>query len=100
STLQERRNARRASIDNRAKRCAEIVNADKEPWIIWCDLNAEADALRTLIPGAVEVRGPDTVDEKEQRLRDFAQGVTRVLITKPSIAGFGLNWQHCANMAF
>lgn len=100
STLQERRNARRASIDRRATLCAEMVNSDNEPWIIWCDLNAEADALRTAIPGSVEVRGPDTIDEKEKRLQDFADGKTRVLITKSSIAGFGLNWQHCANMAF
>ncbi len=100
STLQERRNARRASIGHRAKLCAEMVNADSEPWIIWCDLNAEADALKSMIPGAIEVRGPDSIEEKEQRLRDFAQGKTRVLITKPSIAGFGLNWQHCANIAF
>lgn len=100
STLQERRNARRASIDKRATLCAEMVNADKEPWIIWCDLNAEADALRNAIPGSVEVRGPDTIEEKEKRLQDFAEGRTRVLITKSSIAGFGLNWQHCARMAF
>lgn len=100
STLHERRNARRASIDRRATLCAERVNADNEPWIIWCDLNAEADALRAAIPGSVEVRGPDTIEEKERRLQDFAEGRTRVLITKPSIAGFGLNWQHCANIAF
>lgn len=100
STLQERRNARRASIDKRATLCAELVNADNEPWIVWCDLNAEADALRSLIPGSVEVRGPDTIELKESRLLDFAEGRTRVLITKSSIAGFGLNWQHCANVAF
>lgn len=100
STLQERRNARRSSIARRATLCAERVNADKEPWIIWCDLNAEADALRAAIPGSVEVRGPDTIEEKEKRLQDFADGKIRVLITKSSIAGFGLNWQHCANMAF
>lgn len=100
STLQERRNARRASIHKRAALCAERVNADTEPWIIWCDLNAEADKLRELIPGAIEVRGPDTIEEKERRLQDFADGKIRVLITKPSIAGFGLNWQHCANVAF
>lgn len=100
STLQERRGARRASIDKRAALCAELVNADNEPWIIWCDLNAEADALRALIPGSVEVRGPDTIEEKESRLLAFSEGKTRVLITKSSIAGFGLNWQHCANVAF
>lgn len=100
STLQERRNARRGSIAKRAALCADMVNADQKPWVIWCDLNAEADALRAAIPGSVEVRGPDTIEEKEKRLQDFADGKTRVLITKSSIAGFGLNWQHCANMAF
>lgn len=100
STLQERRNARRASIDRRATLCAEMVNKDHEPWVVWCDLNAEADALCKLIPGAVEVRGPDSIEEKERRLQDFADGKIRVLVTKSSIAGFGLNWQHCAHMAF
>jgi len=99
-TLSERRGARKASIDARVKACADIVNADWVPWIVWCDLNAEADALRAAIPGAVEVRGTDDQDQKEQRLLDFANGKIRVMVTKPSIAGFGLNWQHCANVAF
>lgn len=99
-TLSERRDARRSSIAERVEACAALVNADQEPWIIWCDLNAEADALRAAIPDAVEIRGPDDVDVKEQRLADFAAGRIRVLITKPSIAGWGLNWQHCARMAF
>lgn len=100
STLQERRNARRASIQKRAAICADMVNSSDAPWVIWCDLNAEADALKDMIPDAVEVRGPDTIEDKEKRLEEFANGSIRVLITKPSIAGFGLNWQHCSNMAF
>jgi len=99
-TLSERRNARRASISDRVTQCAAAVNADAEPWIVWCDLNDEGEALRKAIPGAVEIRGSDDVEAKEQRLQDFAAGNIRVLITKPSIAGFGLNWQHCARMAF
>ncbi len=99
-TLSERRDARRTSLADRVAECAAIVNADAEPWVVWCDLNAEGDALRAAIPGAVEIRGADDTDTKEQRLRDFAEGRIRVLITKPSIAGFGLNWQHCARMAF
>ena len=99
-TLSERREARRLSIADRVADCARIVNADREPWVVWCDLNAEGDALRAAIPGAVEIRGADDADVKEQRLADFAAGRIRVLITKPSIAGFGLNWQHCARMAF
>lgn len=100
NTLSERRDARRASMSSRVSACAEMVNADREPWIVWCDLNAEGDALRAAIPDAVEIRGSDDPDVKEQRLIDFAAGRIRVLITKPSIAGFGLNWQHCARMAF
>ncbi len=100
NTLSERRQARRDSLEGRVAECAAMVNADAEPWIVWCDLNAEGDALRAAIPGAVEIRGSDEPEVKEQRLLDFAAGRIRVLITKPSIAGFGLNWQHCARMAF
>lgn len=99
-TLSERRDARRLSINDRVNDCAAIVNSDQEPWIVWCDLNAEGEALRLAIPGSVEIRGSDDPDTKEQRLADFAAGRIRVLVTKPSIAGFGLNWQHCARMAF
>lgn len=100
NTLSERRDARRASLDSRVKACADMVNADAEPWIVWCDLNAESDALKAAIPGAVEIRGSDSAEDKEARLMAFAHGEIRVLITKPSIAGWGLNWQHCARMAF
>jgi hypothetical protein len=100
-TLSERRNARKASLDARVAACAATVNAEPaEPWIIWCDLNAEADALREAIQDAVEIRGPDDADLKERRLGDFACGRIRGLISKPSICGWGLNWQHCARMAF
>jgi len=99
-SLMERREARRESIGERVKVCAAMVNADRQPWVVWCDLNAEGDALRAAIPDAVEIRGSDSLEEKEKRLDDFAHGRVRVLITKPSIAGFGLNWQHCARMAF
>jgi hypothetical protein len=99
-TLSERRDARKDSLAARVAKCASLVNADREPWIVWCDLNAEADALKSAIPDAIEIRGPDDADTKERRLSDFAAGRIRVLITKPSIAGWGLNWQHCARMAF
>lgn len=99
-SLSERRDARRMSIADRVADCASIVNADRQPWVVWCDLNAEGDALRAAIPDAVEIRGSDDSEEKERRLADFAAGRIRVLVTKPSIAGFGLNWQHCARMAF
>lgn len=99
-TLSERRDARRMSIEDRVKDCAAIVNADSEPWVVWCDLNAEGDALTAAIDGAVQIAGADPVEVKEQRLADFAAGKFRVLVSKPSICGFGLNWQHAARMAF
>lgn len=100
NTLSERRDARRSTLDARVSAAAEIVNADNQPWIVWCDLNAEGDALRKAIPDSVEIRGSDSPEEKESRLIAFAEGNARVLISKPSICGFGLNWQHCARMAF
>lgn len=100
-TLSERRDARRMSIDDRVNDCAAIVNSDaREPWVVWCDLNAEGDALTKAINGAVQIAGADPVEVKEQRLADFAAGRIRVLVSKPSICGFGLNWQHSARMAF
>ena len=100
-TLSERRDARRLSIEDRVKDCAAIVNADAaESWVVWCDLNAEGDALTKVIDGAVQIAGADSADEKERRLAAFAAGEFRVLVSKPSICGFGLNWQHAARMAF
>ena len=99
-TLMERRAARKSSVGARVAAVAAQVAGDDEPWIVWCDLNAESEALVAAIPGAVEVRGSQDIDEKERRLRAFSAGQTRVMVTKPSIAGFGLNWQHCARVAF
>lgn len=99
-TLMERRQARKASIDSRVAKVAEIVNADQQPWVVWCDLNAESEALVRALSDAREVRGSQSIEEKESLLRGFAAGEYRVIVTKPSIAGFGLNWQHCSRMAF
>lgn len=99
-TLSERRDARRASLVERVRECARIVNADVQPWVVWCDLNAEGDALTAAIDGAVQISGADDADTKERRLRDFASGKIRVLVSKPSICGFGLNWHHASRMAF
>lgn len=101
ASLMERKEARKSSLADRVAACAAVVKAQPdEPWVVWCDLNAEADALCEAIPDAVEVRGSDDIDAKEQTLRDFAEGRVRVLVTKSSIAGFGCNWQHCARQAF
>lgn len=100
-TLSERRDARRMSTEDRVRDCAAIVNSDAaEPWVVWCDLNAEGDALTKAIQGAVQIAGADDVEVKQQRLHDFVAGKFRVLVSKPSICGFGLNWQHSARMAF
>ncbi|KVO11801.1 helicase-related protein [Burkholderia ubonensis] len=99
-TMSDRRDARKRSLAARVQMTAEIVNATRRPWIVWCDLNSESESLAKSIHGAVEIRGSHTPDEKESAFLDFADGRIRVLVTKPSIAGWGLNWQHCRDMAF
>jgi hypothetical protein len=100
--LAERRAARRETIEARVAEAARIVaTKPDEPWIVWCDLNREGELLRAAIPGAVEVRGSDKAEDKERRLLAFARGDgVRVLISKPKIAGHGLNLQICANVVF
>lgn len=99
-SLADRRNARRASIGDRVAKAAELANANGEQWLVWCDLNDESAALTAAIEGAVEVSGSDDPDHKERAMLDFAAGKIRVLVTKPKIAGFGMNFQSCRNMAF
>lgn len=100
ATLSERRQARKESLTERVELAAEIVNAYDGPCVVWCDLNIESEALAKAIPDAVEVRGSDDPDTKETRLLAFTNGDARVLVTKPRIGGWGLNWQHCARMVF
>lgn len=91
----------RLTAEERAARAAEIVASEPdEAWIIWCNTNYEADELKKVIPEAVEVRGDLKPDAKEERLAGFAKGDFRILLTKPKIAAFGLNYQHCARMCF
>lgn len=99
-TLKERQQARRDSVQDRARECAALVNADMDQWLVWCNLNSEADALKALIPDAVEIRGSDQPDVKERAAVDFAAGRIRVLISKPLIFGMGLNFQRCHKIAF
>lgn len=92
---------KRLTVEQRADAVATIVAAEPdEAWLVWCDTDYEADALRSRIADAVEVRGSQSPDEKETKLTAFADGGVRVLITKPKLAGFGLNFQHCARQAF
>lgn len=90
---------KRQTTDARADCIASKIDG-KEPWVIWCDTDHEADALVARIADAVEVRGSMPIERKEENLAAFAAGQARIIITKPSIAGFGVNWQHCARMAF
>lgn len=100
-SLTERRQAKKETLVERVDKVSEIV-ADEpdESWLVWCHTNDESDLLTTYIPDAVEVKGSDTVDRKEASIQGFLDGSIRVLVTKPSIAGMGLNLQHCARMAF
>lgn len=100
STMPERLTARRESISDRVKACAELVNRNDEPWLIWCGLNDEADELELAITGAVQVKGSERPEHKTTKLLKFTNGEIPRLITKPSIAGMGMNWQHCWNIAF
>lgn len=100
ATLSERLDARRRTTECRCREAADLVNSSKEEWVVWCNLNSESELLASLIPDAVEVTGSDSIDEKEARMAAFTTGKARVIVSKPSIAGFGVNWQHCRNMVF
>lgn len=92
---------KRQTVTARAKVVADLVLGDpSEPWIVWCDTDYEADALLAVLPGAVDVRGSQSIEKKEASLAAFSDGTVRVLISKPSVCGWGLNWQHCARIAF
>jgi hypothetical protein len=98
--LQEQRVERRRTINERCEKAAELVGNTGTPAVAWCHLNEEGHLLEKLIPGAVEVEGSDSDEFKEEMFAAFAAGQIRVLVSKPVIAGFGLNWQHCAHQTF
>jgi hypothetical protein len=100
STLSERRDARRESITDRCMLAASLSKGSDEPWLYWCDLNQESELLSDLTGNSVEVKGADKNEVKEERLIGFSRGKYQKLITKPKIAQFGMNWQHCGNMVF
>jgi hypothetical protein len=92
---------RRRTAGARAAKVAELVTSSPaEPWLIWTETDYEADELAALLPEATNLRGDDTIAAKERALLGFVDGSVRTLITKPKLAGFGLNFQHCARMAF
>jgi hypothetical protein len=99
-SLMQRRHARKESLESRVKKAAKIAQETEGQCLIWCDLNAESELLTKSIPGAVEVKGSDSAEHKKNAMLGFSKGEIKILVTKPSIAGFGMNWQSCADMIF
>jgi hypothetical protein len=98
--LKEQRDERRRTVAERCEAVAQLVNRTGEPALVWCHLNDEGDELERVIPDAVQVSGSDSDDRKEERLEAFALGKARVMITKPKIGAWGLNFQHCNHVTF
>lgn len=92
-------NEKRLTLSQRCEKAAELANHD-DPVTVWCETNEESAALAKMIDGAIEVHGSLDPDEKERRLLGFADGEYRAIVTKPKLAGFGVNWQHCAHAVF
>lgn len=98
--LREQREELRRTVPERCEMAAQLVTSHNGPSISWCHLNEEGRMLRQMIPGAVEVSGSDTEERKEAVFEDFSKGNIQNIVTKPKIAGFGMNWQHCAHQTF
>ena len=98
--LHEQRDELRRTINERCELAADLINTHHHPAVAWCHLNDEGHMLERLIPGSVEVEGSDSDEFKEEAFMGFARGDVRVIVSKPTIAGFGLNWQHCAHQTF
>lgn len=98
--ITDRSRARRGTIDDRVASAVELVQSNDEQWILWCGMNSESSALKKAIPGSIEIVGSDSPDKKIASIEAFQEGRARVLVTKASIAGFGINLQNCHNMAF
>lgn len=99
-TLSERRKARKDSMEDRVKLAANIANNLDGQCLVWCDLNAESEALKNAIFGSVEVKGSDSPEHKKNSMIGFSNGEVKTLVSKPSIAGYGMNWQQCHEMIF
>ena len=99
-TLTQRRQARKDSMEQRCQAAADIVNSSDEQWLVWCDLNDESAMLKSLIDNAVEIKGSNKASHKTGSMLNFSGELIKCLVTKPSIAGFGMNWQQCHNMIF
>lgn len=100
SGIQDRSKIRKATIDDKANVAAKLINSSDEQWIVWTGLNDESSLMSKLIPDAVEVKGSDSLDDKIANIEAFQDGSIRVLVTKPKIAGMGMNFQNSHNMLF
>lgn len=100
ATLGDQREERRRTLSERCERAAELVAGTGRPAICWCALNPEGDLLERLIPDAIQVSGADSDEAKEAKILDFIAGRSRVLVSKPVCAGWGLNLQHCSHLTF
>lgn len=100
SGMNERREVRKETIETRCRKAADIVNSSDEQFVVWCGLNNESKLLTKYIKDAIEVSGEHDEMYREKALLGFSSGEHRVIITKPSIAGFGMNWQNCKNAVF
>ena len=100
SLCQDRNKARKDSVDDRVQKAADIANSMQGQVLVWCNLNDESAKLTSLINDAVEVKGSDKPDHKSKSLIGFSDSDVRVLVSKPKIAGFGMNWQNCNQMIF
>ena len=98
--LSDHRNVLRQTIDLRCAETARVVNGDTDQWIVWCHLNDESTLMACLIPDCIEVVGADSPEKKAEAIEAFQDGKYRVLVTKPSIAGFGMNFQNAHKQAF
>ena len=98
--MQEQRTERKNTIQQRCEKVADLVASTGRPALVWCHLNPEGDALEQCIDGGVQVSGGDADEAKEEKFLAFIAGQARVLITKPKIGAWGLNFQHCAHLTF
>jgi hypothetical protein len=99
-TLTQRRQARKDSLELRCQAAADLVNSNDEQWLVWCDLNDESHRLWELCEDSWEIKGSDKPKYKIETMVDFSNDEIKCLVTKPKIAGFGMNWQQCHNMIF
>ena len=98
--IQDRNKVRHATMDDRIKVAASLVNKSDEQWLVWCGLNPEGDALVKKIKDASQIKGSDDIEHKIVETEKFQDGKTKALITKAKISGFGMNFQNAHNMVF